>query len=51
MPGVPLSVMNVMEGMRATQQMQVFNESAVNESNTPVGYVVTGSQVISITIR
>jgi hypothetical protein len=51
MPGVPLSVMNVMEGLRATQQMQVFNESAVNESNTPVGYVVTGSQVISITIR
>lgn len=51
MPGVPLSVMNVMEGMRATQQMVVFNESAVNESNTPVGYVVTGSQVISLTIK
>ncbi|HSM84702.1 MAG TPA: SpoIVB peptidase S55 domain-containing protein [Candidatus Limnocylindrales bacterium] len=51
MPAVPLSVMNVMEGMRATQQMVVFNESAVNESSTPVGYVVSGSQVISLTIK
>lgn len=51
MPAVPLSIMNVMEGMRATQEMQVFNESAVNESSTPVGYVVTGSQVISLTIK
>jgi hypothetical protein len=51
MPAVPLSVMNVMEGMRATQEMLVFNESAVNESSTPAGYVVTGSQVISLTIK
>ena len=51
MPAVPLSVMNVMEGMRATQEMVVFGESAVNESSTPVGYVVNGSQVISLTIK
>jgi hypothetical protein len=51
MPAVPLSVMNVMEGMRATQEMVVYNESAVNESSTPVGYAVTGSQVISLTIK
>jgi len=51
MPGVPLSVMNVMESMRATQEMVVFNESAVNESSTPVGYVVTGAQIISLTIK
>jgi len=51
MPGVPLSVMNVMDGMRSTQQMVVYNESAVHESSTPVGYVVTGSQVISVTIK
>jgi len=51
MPAVPLSVMNVMEGMRATQQMVVFGESAVNESSTPVGYVVSGAQVISLTIK
>jgi hypothetical protein len=51
MPAVPLSVMNVMEGMRATQEMVVFNESAVNESSTPVGYVVTGAQIISLSIK
>jgi hypothetical protein len=51
MPAVPLSVMNVMEGMRATQEMVVYTESAVNESSTPVGYVVSGSQVISLTIK
>jgi len=51
MPAVPLSVMNVMEGMRATQEMMVFNESAVNESSTPAGYVVSGSKVISLTIK
>lgn len=51
MPAVPLSVMNVMEGMRATQQMVVLGESAVNESSTPVGYVVNGSQIISLTIK
>ena len=51
MPAVPLSVMNVMEGMRATQEMVVFNESAVNESSTPVGFVVSGSQIISLSIK
>src|SRR3954447_25817617 len=51
MPAVPLSVMNVMEGMRATQEMVVFNESAVNESSTPVGYVISGAQIISLSIK
>ena len=51
MPAVPLSVMNVMEGMRATQEMVVLGESSVNESSTPVGYVVSGAQVISLTIK
>src|SRR5439155_1373475 len=45
MPAMPLSVMNVMEGMRATQEMVVLGESAVYESSTPVGYVVNGSQI------
>jgi hypothetical protein len=40
-----------MEGMRATQEMVVFNESAVNEASTPVGYVVSGSQIISVSIK
>ncbi len=51
MPAMPLSIMNVMDGMRATQEMIVFSESAVHETSTPVGYVVNGAQVISLTIK
>jgi SpoIVB peptidase S55 len=51
MPTLPLSVMNVMDGMRGTQDMIVVGESAVNEASTPVDYVVTGSQIITLTIK
>jgi hypothetical protein len=51
MPTVPLSVMNVMDGMRGTQDMVVVGESAVNEASAPVDYVVSGSQVITLTIK
>lgn len=51
MPALPLSVMNVMDGMRGTQEMIVTGESAVDESATPVDYVVSGAQVISIDIK
>jgi hypothetical protein len=51
MPTLPLSVMNVMDGMRGTQDMIVIGESAVNESSTPLDFVVTGSQIISISIK
>ena len=51
MPGLPLSVMNVMDGMRGTQDMVVTAESAVDESSLPLDFVVTGSQVITITIK
>lgn len=51
MPGLPLSVMNVMEGMRSTQDMVVTGESAVDESSTPLDFVVSGSQVITLTIK
>ena len=51
MPALPLSVINVMEGMRATQEMMVFRESAVNEAAAQVGYVVHGSQVLNLTVK
>ncbi len=51
MPTLPLSVMNVMEGMRGTQDMVVLGESSVGEESTPVDYVVSGAQVITITIK
>jgi hypothetical protein len=51
MPTLPLSIMNVMDGMRGTQDMVVVGESAVDEAATPVDYVVTGSQVITLNIK
>jgi hypothetical protein len=51
MPTLPLSIMNVMDGMRGTQDMIVVGESAVDEASTPVDYVVTGSQIITLTIK
>jgi hypothetical protein len=51
MPTLPLSVMNVMDGMRGTQDMVVMGESAVDEASTPMDYVVSGSQIITLTIK
>jgi len=51
MPALPLSIMNVMDGMRGTQDMVVTGESAVDESSTPLNYVVSGAQVITINIK
>ena len=51
MPTLPISIMNVMDGMRGTQDMVVIGESAVNESSTPLDYVVSGAQIISLTIK
>lgn len=51
MPSMPLSVINVMEGTRATQEMAVFGESAVSESSSPVGYAVHGAQVLNLTVK
>jgi len=51
MPALPLSVMNVMEGMHGSQDMVVIGESAVNEASSPMDYVVSGAQVISVNIK
>jgi len=51
MPGLPLSVMNVMDGMRGTQDMIVTGESSVNEASTPLDYVISGSQLITIRVK
>jgi hypothetical protein len=52
MPTLPVSIMNVMEGMRGTQDMVVSGESSVNEAATaPLDYVVAGAQVLTINIR
>jgi hypothetical protein len=52
MPALPLSVMNVMDGMRGTQEMVVLGESSVNEVATPpLDFAVAGAQVLTITIK
>lgn len=51
MPTLPLSVMNVMEGMRGTQEMVVLGESSVDEASTPLDYVVSGAQLLTINIK
>jgi hypothetical protein len=51
MPTLPLSVMNVMDGMRGTQDMVVTAESSVSEASTPLDYVVSGAQVITVLVK
>jgi hypothetical protein len=52
MPTLPISVMNVMEGMRGNQEMIVSGESNVDETATPsLDYVVSGAQLLTITIK
>jgi len=51
MPTLPLSVMNVMDGMRGTQEMVVLGESSVNEASAQLDYAVSGAQVLTITIK
>ena len=52
MPTLPLSVMNVMDNMRGTQEMVVLGESSVNEASTdPLDYVVAGGQILTINVK
>jgi len=52
MPTLPISVMNVMDGMRGNQEMIVSGESNVNETATPsLDYVVSGVQLLTVTIK
>ena len=52
MPTLPLSVMNVMDNMRGTQDMVVLGESSVGEASTDsLDYVVAGAQMLAINIK
>jgi len=52
MPTLPISVMNVMDGMRGNQEMIVSGESNVDETATPsLDYVVSGAQLLTVTIK
>jgi hypothetical protein len=52
MPTLPLSIMNVMDNMRGTQDMVVLGESSVGEASTDaLDYVVSGAQMLTINIK
>jgi hypothetical protein len=52
MPTLPLSIMNVMDGMRGNQEMTVSGESNVDETATPpLDYVVSGAQLLTVTVK
>src|SRR5437764_116856 len=52
MPTLPISVMNVMDGMRGNQEMIVSGESSVDETATgPLDYVVSGAQLLTLTVK
>ena len=52
MPTLPISIMNVMDGMRGNQEMIVSGESNVDETATPsLDYVVSGVQLLTVTVK
>jgi hypothetical protein len=51
MPTLPLSVINVLDPLRNSQEMLLTAESAVGETSIPLDAVVSGAQVITITIK
>jgi hypothetical protein len=52
MPTLPISIMNVMDGMRGNQEMIVSGESNVDETATPpLDYVVNGAQLLTVTVK
>jgi hypothetical protein len=52
MPTLPISIMNVMDGMRGNQEMIVSSESNVDETATPpLDYVVNGAQLLTVTVK
>ena len=52
MPTLPISIMNVMDRMRGNQEMIVSGESNVDETSTPpLDYVVSGAQLLTVTVK
>jgi len=51
LPGVPLSMANVLEPLKNAQKMQLTGESAVEVGSAEVGYAVSGSQVLQLVIK
>jgi hypothetical protein len=51
MPGVPLSMANVLEPLKDAQKMQLTGESVIEGGSTEAGYAVSGSQVLNLLVK
>ncbi len=51
LPGVPLSMANVLEPLKDAQKMQLTGESVVEAGSIDVGYAVSGSQVLNLLVK
>jgi hypothetical protein len=51
LPGVPLSMANVLEPLKDAQKMQLTGESVVEAGSTEAGYAVSGSQVLTLLVK
>lgn len=51
LPGLPLSMANVLAPLKDAQKMQLSGESMVEAASAASGYAVSGSQVLNLTVR
>jgi hypothetical protein len=51
MPGMPQSMANVLAPLKDAQRMKLNGESAIEATSAETGYAVSGSQVLTLTIR
>jgi hypothetical protein len=51
LPGVPLSMANVLEPLKVAQKLQLTGESVVEAGSTETDYAVSGSQVLTLDVR
>ena len=51
LPGVPLSMANVLEPLKDAQKMQLTGESVVEAGSSEAGYALNGSQVLNLLVK
>ena len=51
LPGVPLSMANVLEPLKDAQKMQLTGESVVEAGSAEAGYALSGSQVLNLLVK
>jgi hypothetical protein len=51
LPGVPISMANVLEPLKEAQKIQLTSESAVEAGSADAGYAVSGSQVLNLLVK